>query len=695
MSMPERIVVLCKGRSLDPILEGTIKAHGYELTHIASAGDLHSVADSESGAPVALVLNADSHSDVRALLHDVDERVPGAKLLVLAPDGKDGVDETIGKAWEGDRIAWILGDPESKQSTWQIHRFLQRDGYFRASDIEPGGAGGAFFLDRAHGTDRRQEREAKQVVTFISDLSNFTELDPMVKEALRRCLDVLHCEAGSVYLWDERRKLLVLQAAEGPEQDKRLGLRQELGEGLAGWVAEVGEPILITDTRRVPKLRGRACRRYSDFSCLATPIAHGDQLFGVMCLTMRKGQRPFEPDDLFLARNLSRKLGSLIRPLSLMCDLHDVNERLRGLFRAFSGLLVEKDSQAAEMRALSYDILEGIPVAVIAYDRRLRVRCSNTAAQNLFGSDLDHDHIPLEELLDVDHTEWQNKLSRVVEQAEEFRAQRVVLRRDDQSRVIDVQGLPLHDSEGATVGGILTVQDVTEDVELEEKLSSAEQLALIGKIAAKVAHELNNPLDGILRFLNLALRYVNDKPEQAESYLNECREGLLRMSNILSQLLVFSRSFREPERPVSVSRIIRECLVLYEERARSTNTQISIEIPPDLPVCPSPAIFEAVGNVIKNALDVMGENGKLTVRASHEDSLVKITISDTGPGVPEEIREKIFEPFFTTKKDAKGTGLGLAVCRDTLNRIGGKIELRPSELGATFEITVPVNEPQE
>ena len=255
--------------------------------------------------------------------------------------------------------------------------------------------------------------------------------------------------------------------------------------------------------------------------------------------------------------------------------------------------------------------------------------------------------------------------------------------------MLDIHCSPLTDPEGQTVGGILTVQDVTEDLEMEAKLSSAERLALVGKLAAKVAHELNNPLDGILRFLNLAMRQL-DKPEQARAYLEDSRIGLLRMSNILKELLVFSRSHREPAAVASLTQVIQQAVAPYEHRARECRTQIRFDVPPNLPPCPSNELWEVIGNVVKNALDAMGENGVLTIRAAQDERRVTITISDTGPGVPEELREKIFEPFFTTKQDRHGTGLGLALCRDALRRIGGEITLVPSERGAAFQLVCPI-----
>ena len=415
------------------------------------------------------------------------------------------------------RLLWVNARSRASQNVRLVRRFLHGEGYRWASDLDEEGVRSASLLDAAYRTDG-QEVEAAKLSAFVKDLSGVTDLTQMLQEALRRYMELLQCDAGSIYLWDERTETLILKAAEGPESDLRLGLRQKLGEGLAGWVAEAGDSILVTDTRKVHKLRGRISERYSNFSCLAAPIMHGDQLFGVTCLTMQRQDRPFEPADLRLAEVLSQKLGSLIRPLSFLSELKHFNEKLLGVLKSCSDLVVEKDSQVESMRALSSEVLDGIPIGVIAYDPELRVRSANAAAQGLFGihpAGVGIEGAPLEDGLEVDPDLWRRKLLNVVEGSGGFRLNRVEHRSDGVTRVLDIHCSPLHDSDGQVIGGILTVQDVTEDVEMEAKLSSAERLALIGRLAAKVAHELNNPLDGILRFLNLAMRRMEDEPEKA------------------------------------------------------------------------------------------------------------------------------------------------------------------------------------
>jgi signal transduction histidine kinase len=258
--------------------------------------------------------------------------------------------------------------------------------------------------------------------------------------------------------------------------------------------------------------------------------------------------------------------------------------------------------------------------------------------------------------------------------------------------LLDVHGSPLRDARGRVIGGILTIQNVTEDVEMERRLNSAERLALIGKIAAKVAHELNNPLDGILRFMSMARKKLETDPDLACEYIRRCEKGLQRMGRVIGQLLSFARSGDESLRSITISQVIEETVALFEGRAADEGICRVTEVPNDLPAAPSPELGEVMNNLLKNALEAMSEGGRLEVRARQEESTVKIAVSDTGPGIPDDVQERVFEPFVTSRAKKSGTGLGLTVCKDIMDRMGGHISLSSSEGGTTFELTVPLDD---
>ena len=699
MSVPERVAMVPIGREPDPLLEEIVSAEGYEVVHVPSVSQLLDTAKQAPFAGAALLLGDCTDTQVSQLMHEAARRLPQAKILLLLSNQQGTPRGCQIPANLAGRVLSIYGETGCSDAISSIRRFLRGEGYHWASDLGSLDRD-ASLLDATSEIKETHPEEVRKLLRFAADLSKFTDLRAMLQEALKRYLEIIACDAGSIYLWDEDSDTLVLEAALGPELDRRVGLRQKLGEGLAGWVAEVGESIFVTDTRKVSKLKGRTCRRYNDFSCIAVPITHGGQLFGVICLTMPRNERTFQPHDLQIAQILAQKLAGVIRPLSVLSELRRFSERLMGAFQTSSDIVQEKDAQVESLRALQGNILDNMPLAVISYDPDLRIRSANRLARHLFGFEAESNGsdqgIPLQRGLSIDAKVWSKKLRSVIRESNEARLQRIPYRNGDDEYILDIVCSPLRDGSGECLGGIITAMDVSADVEMEAKLSSAERLALVGKLAAKVAHELNNPLDGILRFLNLAIRQI-DNPAAAQEYLEESRTGLLRMSNILSELLTFSRSQRRGDEPATLTQVVRQSLSQYAHRAQETNVTIQADVPPDLPLCPSNDVWEVFANVVKNGLDSMKEcnEGVLKVTARNHGAEVRIHVADTGPGVPESLHDKIFEPFFTTKKAGLGTGLGLALCRDSLRRIGGDIKLLPSESGATFEIIIPIKANKE
>jgi signal transduction histidine kinase len=227
---------------------------------------------------------------------------------------------------------------------------------------------------------------------------------------------------------------------------------------------------------------------------------------------------------------------------------------------------------------------------------------------------------------------------------------------------------------------------------LERSLETHERLAMIGKLAAGVAHELNNPLDGVLRFVNLALDGL-PKESQQVPYLLEARRGLRRMADIVRDLLQFSRNANVDAMHEDAERLARDAVVQVVAAVPHKRIETSFEFPASGLALPR-GMFQVFGNLAKNAVDAMPHGGRLAVAARVENGRVRIQVVDSGAGIPEEIRERIFEPFFTTKEVGKGTGLGLPICQRIVERLGGSLAI-DSEFGrgTTVSMDLPVRRP--
>ncbi len=236
--------------------------------------------------------------------------------------------------------------------------------------------------------------------------------------------------------------------------------------------------------------------------------------------------------------------------------------------------------------------------------------------------------------------------------------------------------------------------------EAQEQVIRTEKLASLGKLAATVAHEINNPLAAVLTYTRLMMklmsrgRFTQERLEDIARYLTIMESETARCGEIVKNLLAFSRQPKITVEASSIEELIEKTLVLISHDLEMKNIQLVKEIEPDLPKikCSSRHIQQALLNLLSNASEAMPEGGTLTVTAKHSksDGFVETVISDTGCGISEEDLKNIFEPFFTTKEEGRGVGLGLSVVHGIITRHNGSIEIesKPDE-GSTFKVRLP------
>jgi len=237
--------------------------------------------------------------------------------------------------------------------------------------------------------------------------------------------------------------------------------------------------------------------------------------------------------------------------------------------------------------------------------------------------------------------------------------------------------------------------------ENQEQLIQAEKLTSLGQMAASIAHEVNNPLAGVLVYTQLLAKKINsDKfsKEGALDYLSKMETELTRSTRLIRNLLDFARQSPPALRKVNVNDVLDRALDLAAHSAELQHIQVIKEPAPSLPelMADFDQLQQVCTNLILNAIQAMPEGGKLTLRTSVDDSQLKIEVQDTGCGIsPENIR-KLFTPFFTTKGKGKGVGLGLAVAYGIIQRHQGKIEVQSKEgEGTLFTIYLPVHHQRE
>lgn len=241
--------------------------------------------------------------------------------------------------------------------------------------------------------------------------------------------------------------------------------------------------------------------------------------------------------------------------------------------------------------------------------------------------------------------------------------------------------------------------------EAQAQLIQVEKMVAVGQLAAGVAHELNNPLGGILGYSQFALEKINQKPinqfnekdtECFLQYLKDIEQQSKRCRAIIQSLLKFSRSSRQEEfEPVNVNSVLRETLVFLKHQIEKNKVNLVEELTESLPpIDGHPSQLQQVfTNLILNSVQAMPGGGTLTIntRMREDQQAIEVSFTDIGVGISEENLDKIFEPFFTTKKVGEGTGLGLSVSYGLIKNHGGEIKVRSiKSQGTTFTVILPI-----
>ena len=274
-------------------------------------------------------------------------------------------------------------------------------------------------------------------------------------------------------------------------------------------------------------------------------------------------------------------------------------------------------------------------------------------------------------------------------------------KKDGTEIVISDTKVDVRDSSGKILyfDGIL--EDITERKlaeerakELQRELYLSRRLASIGQLAAGVAHEINNPLTGILGFSQRLLRKSTD--EELSRGLEIIHNEALRAAKVVENLLTFARR-REPKKEYSdINDTLRKTVELRAYELKTSNIEVVTDLHPGLPrtIADSRQIEEVFLNIIVNTEQAMTEahyEGKLTIKTQQIKDYIKVSFTDNGPGIAPENLDKVFDPFFTTRGERNGTGLGLSICHGIVAEHGGKIYVRSKPgKGATFVVELPV-----
>jgi signal transduction histidine kinase len=383
----------------------------------------------------------------------------------------------------------------------------------------------------------------------------------ILNDALLRLKELLKAESASYFLFDVERQELVLNSVLNEQKVQFRGLRQRIGDGVAGSVAFRRQPVLVKDIKKDPRFPDRKFRHYHTDSFLCVPITSGEKLVAVMNFSDKTSGEAFTEAD-FACAVLVVELASAL--LSREAQLANLEDEIGGLHREHS--------------------------------------------------------------------------------------------------------------------------------ELKDEHAMMEKFASMGKLAGGIVHEINNPLDAVLRYTNLLIEKDPER-EVAREYLNEIKVGLTRMTKITRSLLEFSQQLKDnPHQDVvDVHGMIEEALSLFRHTLFTGFITIEKDLDDALPPVIDKGLCRVFSNLVKNAFDAMPNGGTLFIRTRLEGDQIVATFRDTGCGIADDVKEKIFTPFFTTKPIGQGVGLGLPICFEVVQRYGGHIDVASViGEGTEFRVRLPL-----
>ncbi len=381
--------------------------------------------------------------------------------------------------------------------------------------------------------------------------------------------------------------------------------------------------------------------------------------------------------------------------------LHAVADAYRDSLDATNRRADELFDSEQELRTTLASIGDG----VITCDAQGRIQMMNPVAQTLTGwSFQEAEGRPLEDVFHIFHEVSREVVENPVSKVKRLGGivglanHTVLVRRDGTEISIADSGAPIPGKTGESIGIVLVFRDVTMERRTQDALVANEKLAVAGRLAATIAHEIHNPLDSVSNLLYL-MRTGNDA-EESRQFMVTAEQELARVTQISRAMLGL---YREAKVPVNVDlrEMLREILLLMHHRLIDQGVTVHAQMPDTIVVDGFPAELRQVfSNLITNAAEATGRGGQIWVTVSTQpagtnshgkrsESGATVRVRDNGPGIEDDIRPRLFQPFFTTKGE-NGTGLGLWVSRGIVNKHGGSITIESDQTEHTHGTIVSV-----
>ncbi len=524
-----------------------------------------------------------------------------------------------------------------------------------------------------------------KILNSIQRISNLLgsapDMNAVIRLILQNCVEGVGFDRAILYLLDEEERYLECKETFGfsPQGDalaRKAKYHLEHFDCIETRVAKRGEIIFIEDFSAYNQATDldRKIRKFGKSnSFVFIPLKVKEKIIGILGADKLRTQQPITETDINSLQILANQAARVIETTRLYQEIIAQHKFVEDVLRYMNNgvLTVGANGQVTSVNRAALSILG--------------LRKQELLRQNVW------------KLFPGQMAEMQ-KIKERLDKRGLYHGYNIVYSRDGQERYLNINASRIGDQ----VASIIILEDVTERKNLDDHVKRVERLASLGRFAAGLAHELRNPLTGVSLLLDDLHDKLSARPEIAKMLAMALNE-IERLEHLTNEILDYANPDKGQYKTVNLNDVIHSMLPFVDKQCRQAGISIITELDEHLPITrmDPDKMRQALLNIIINAIQAMPDGGQILVKSYYEDHVaafkagkaICLRISDTGPGIAAEDRDKIFEPFFTKGKE--GTGLGLSTTQSIIEEHGGKIDLQSSALGATFVIMFPYEDEEE
>jgi GAF domain-containing protein/nitrogen-specific signal transduction histidine kinase len=619
------------------------------------------------------VLSGDLRADPRSVERDVDEK-EGIRSMLSVP---------LRVASE------VIGVISAFSTTPNL--FTARHQALLESFADQ--AGIAIQNARLFEESQRRARETQALYEAGRTVNQSLDVGETIRLILNQAREVLGVQSCGLFTLDAATGELASVASLDLEAAGGV-IRIRVGEGITGRAVKERRPVksadLYTDPRHVVRYRqlpaGSGLR-----SMLAAPLLVGDEVIGALTV-LRSDIHHFTPEEESLVSAFADQAAMALEHARLYSSVRNYSERLEAM-------VATRTRELDEQKRFVEVVLETLPLGLFVLDGELRVVSANREGTALlpFAAGAGG---PFPDLVPEGRADDVRAFIEAALNAGDIRQLEQDMPSGSEPRTFRLTAAPLAAPGGDRAHALVLVEDITLRKRLERQMLLTERLTTAGRMAAGVAHELNNPLATIAGCAEALKERARDREltelpgfKDFPGYLSLIEEEAYRCKEITGSLLHFVRDPGSRRTTTDLNALVDKVLGLLSHQPRFAQSRLVTDLDPAVPpvIANEGHLRQVFLGLSANALEAMEGRGTLTVRTClRKGGEVDVTFEDQGPGIAEEILPRIFDPFFTTKPPSQGTGLGLAIAQGIVADHGGRIEVIPwTGSGALFRVVLP------